>query len=218
MIQYSADGSVALYCGYKFRRDPKTGYYLCTKNTDVQKRERLHVFVWRKAYGAVPTGCHVHHIDGDKSNNEIENLVCISKENHASHHGKLYAQSNREKMIKNLAEYAAPAAAKWHGSQAGKEWHSKHAKETIANIERKEYRCQLCGKAYWAIPLGGNHKYCSSACKTRARNLSGVDDEERNCEVCGQTFLCNKYQKTASCSGECRTVLRANRKRQKLGA
>ena len=218
MIQYSADGNVALYCGYTFRRDPKTGYYLCTKNTDVQKRERLHVFVWRKANGDVAEGYHIHHVDGDKRNNEIENLVCISKESHASHHGKIYAENNRDAMIKNLKENAIPAAAKWHGSKEGKEWHSKHAKETMANIEWKQYKCQQCGKTYWAMPIGGNHKFCSNACKTRARNISGVDNEERRCEICGQTFLSNKYQKKASCSQECSAILRSNRKRQKRGA
>lgn len=69
-IQYSADGNIAFYCGYKFRRDPKSGYYLCTKNTDVQRRERLHVFVWRKAYGEIPEGYHIHHVDGNKRNAE----------------------------------------------------------------------------------------------------------------------------------------------------
>lgn len=85
-IKYSADGNYAFYCGYRFRKDPKTGYFLCTKKTDSGKRERLHVYVWRKERGEIPSGYHIHHLDENKDNNEPGNLVCISGKDHTSFH------------------------------------------------------------------------------------------------------------------------------------
>ena len=213
MVEYSADGKIAVYCGYKFRKDPKTGYFLCTKKTDAQRRERLHVFVWRTENGDVPKGCHIHHIDGNKNNNEICNLACVNGKDHVSYHGKANAQQNRAKMSENLRENALPAAAQWHGSEVGRRWHSAHAKETMGNMKPIDFECKQCGRIYKSLPLGGKQTYCSNKCKTKARRESGVDNEERICVVCGKTFFSNKYQKTKSCSKECKVVLCANRKR-----
>lgn len=218
MTQYSADGNIAFYCGYKFRRDPKTGYYLCTRKTDMQRRERLHVFVWRKNNGDIPEGYHIHHVDGDKRNNEIENLHCVKGTDHVSYHGKERAAVCYEAMRKSFLENVIPAAKEWHGSEEGKRWHSEHAKATMNNIEKKEFRCEYCGSLYYSMPIGMKHKYCSNNCKTKARKESGVDNEERACKICGEVFVCNKYQKTATCSQACKNILRANRKRQMRGA
>lgn len=211
-IQYSADGNTAIYCGYKFRRDPQSGYYLCTKNTDVQRRERLHVFVWRKANGEIPEGYHIHHVDGNKRHNDIENLACISGSIHVSQHGKQRAEKEYDAIIDNLRRCAMPKAAEWHASEAGRLWHSEHAKEVAKNAQPKEFICEACGKVYTSLPIG-QHKYCSNACRTRARVQSGVDDETRSCCVCGADFIANKYRNKKCCSKECSDEFRKNRKR-----
>lgn len=48
----------------------------------------LHALKWEKAHGPIPHSWHVHHIDGDKLNNRISNLICVT----ASQHGKLHVQ------------------------------------------------------------------------------------------------------------------------------
>lgn len=40
----------------------------------------LHRVVWQLFYGDIPDGFHIDHIDGDKTNNKIENLRCIPRE------------------------------------------------------------------------------------------------------------------------------------------
>jgi hypothetical protein len=216
-IEYSADGNTAFYGGYKFRRDQKTGYFLANKKTDSGHRDRLHVYVWRKERGEIPDGYHVHHIDHDKRNNDIDNLACIPGRQHVSMHGKERAETDGEAMRKNLIENAIPKAKKWHASAEGRAWHSEHAKIIIEEMNEKTYTCQQCGKEYSRLPLGSN-KFCSNACKTKARFKSGVDDEERKCKVCGKVYRCNKYIKKQTCSNECGYILSASKRRKSRGA
>lgn len=46
----------------------------------------LHRLAWEKHHGKVPKGYHIHHKDGNKTNNDINNLQLIS----ASEHIKLH--------------------------------------------------------------------------------------------------------------------------------
>jgi hypothetical protein len=45
-----------------------------------------HRMVWEKEYGTIPAGHDIHHIDGDKQNNDITNLRCILRSEHARFH------------------------------------------------------------------------------------------------------------------------------------
>lgn len=43
--------------------------------------------IWRKHHGPIPHGHHIHHIDGNSSNNDIANLACITMfEHYLIHH------------------------------------------------------------------------------------------------------------------------------------
>lgn len=214
-VQYSEDLRTAFFDGYKFRKDMKTGYYLSTRKTDQGKRERLHCYVWRFHNGDIPTGFHVHHVDGDKNNNEIRNLRCIRGESHAKYHFSKRAIDNYDDVCKNLLEKAAPKAMEWHHSQDGRVWHSEHAKRTVANLVAKKFVCPQCGKVFFKKPLGAV-KYCSNSCKTKARYKSGVDNEPRRCVVCGGEFVVNKYSSQKCCSPQCGYKLRWDTRREKV--
>ena len=215
-IKYSENKGVAVCDGYKFRRDMKTGYYLSSRRTDAGKRERLHCYVWRRYNGAVPEGYHIHHKDEDKGNNSIENLICVLGTSHTSYHSAKRAKENYDAMCRNLVTNATPKAAEWHHSKEGWAWHSAHAKETIENLEERPYTCECCGKVFYKKPLG-TVKFCSNRCKTKARVLSGVDDEVRHCIVCGGEFVANKYTKRKCCSASCGDKLRWNNQHKKSG-
>lgn len=45
-----------------------------------------HRYVWEKTYGKIPDGLDVHHKNGVKTDNRLENLELLSREDHRRHH------------------------------------------------------------------------------------------------------------------------------------
>lgn len=200
-IEYSADGKSALYGDYRFRKDPKTGYYLSSKKTDVGKRERLHNYVYRKEKGDIPKGYHVHHIDQNKDNNDISNLTTLSKHEHEVLHGQLLTDEDKKARKENVIKNAMPKAKEWHSSTEGAKWHSKHGKAIWDNRIPKEYICTYCGNHYTSkhIYSSTSNHFCSNNCRAAFRRQLGVDNVARKCEKCGEQFITNKYSQAKLC-------------------
>lgn len=205
MIKYSADSKYAIYCGYKFRKDPKTGYYLCSKKTDAGKRERLHEYVWRISNGEIPKGYQIHHKDRNKDNNEIDNLELLSAKEHMTVHAMLRTEEEKQKLKDNLLVNAMPKAKEWHSSPKGKEWHSKQGKENYRKRQLREYECTNCGCLFNTKNIYNvkSTHFCSNKCKSAYRRKLGVDNIEKQCQICGKTYIANKYSATKRCE-ECR--------------
>ena len=73
----TCDDHHRIYFGRKFYK-ATNGYWVCS-------RARLpwaHRWVWMHHHGDIPKGFDVHHIDGDKSNNAIENLQLMTRSEH----------------------------------------------------------------------------------------------------------------------------------------
>lgn len=70
------------YDGKKFSLR-NTGYYSLTTDD----RLSMHRYIWEKEKGPIPDGWDVHHVDEDKSHNEISNLECLPKADHTRKHG-----------------------------------------------------------------------------------------------------------------------------------
>lgn len=193
----------AYYDGHKFRKDIKSGYYLSTAKID-GNRKRLHVYVWEKFNGPVPQGYNIHHFDENKNDNQIDNLMCMTKHEHHMWH----AQHDREKMLpiwRNNYNKARTAAAKWHKTPEGREVTSESHKGISL---KKGYvkKCKNCGKSYRAA--FNRSKFCSPKCQTAYRKKMGIDDEKRTCALCDKSFTINKYSTEKCCSKECRDKLR----------
>ena len=179
------------YDGLMFCRDDKTGYYL---NSTIHKR--LHRYVWEKEVGTIPKGCQIHHINGNKADNRIDNLSIMTAAGHQRLHGQ--EQSRKERARKNMEENVRPAAIKWHKSEEGRKWHSEIA--TGREKPRYEKPCDACGKLFMGTKL---QRFCSNACKSKYRRDAGNDDIVKTCPVCGKTFTTNRYRPAMRCSREC---------------
>lgn len=204
MVTYSEDKKFAYFGGLRFCRDDKTGYYLNAKT-----HKYLHRAVYEKTNGPIPQGYHIHHVDHDKGNNNPENLELLTEHEHRMRHADEMSDETREKLRENMLSKANPAAALWHGSEQGREWHKAHyleAKEKL-HVEAR-FICEYCGKEYVSV-INGNNRFCSNACRSAWRRAAWLDDEQRICVVCGKLFTVNHYAKKQTCSRSCANRVRA---------
>jgi len=82
------------------------GYHITTKGG---VREYTHRLVWESVHGPLPSGWHVHHINGERADNRIENLVALAASTHQRLHGKLTAEQVaeiRESRLNGESMYA----------------------------------------------------------------------------------------------------------------
>src|SRR6185295_7692407 len=149
--------------GKKFYQDKKTGYWISTACPKI----RAHVWVWKYCNGQIEKGLHVHHKDGDKSNNDISNLEAITVKEHAAKH------VTEERSAANLLhiESIRPLTKEWHASEEGLEWHRQNGVKTWE--ERKPFliECRNCSKQ---VETKTYHQdVCSNACKSSLRRKEG---------------------------------------------
>lgn len=181
----------------KFYQDLKTGYWITTKCP----KKRMHVVVWESFYGKVPKGFHIHHIDEDKSNNDIFNLQLLKAGEHQSSHWN----EEKKARARKHAEKIRPLTKEWHGSEEGRKWHREHGIDGWNNKKEIEGVCLQCGTKFTTKTY--HQKFCSNNCKSESRRQSGIDNIEVICEFCYEIFTKNKYSKQKGCSELCRNKL-----------
>lgn len=82
-----------MYMGKKYTKEKETGYYVCTSGS----RRRLHVVMWEHEHGMeVPPGCVIHHLDWNKANNTVENLVCLTIWEHEQVHNIIGGEKGKK--------------------------------------------------------------------------------------------------------------------------
>lgn len=190
---------VETFQGVSYYRKP-SGYY---KADHTVGGAYLHRDVWEHHNGPIPEKHHVHHVDGDKRNNDIGNLQLLSAADHASHHGRERFAADPDGSRKHMRETVVPASAAWHASPEGIEWHRKHGAETWDGREPSELVCTHCEQHFFGFPEMSKRGFCSAKCQSAARRASGVDNETRSCLGCGCDVVVNKYAKTRYCCISC---------------
>lgn len=195
--------------GIKFYKSTQ-GYWLGQVEG---KPKRLHVYTYEKLFGSVPEGCVIHHIDRDPDNNDIGNLILVSKKEHARVHHDAVKAASVESIKK-----AQAAATEWHKSSAGHEWHKEQYRRSLADkwADMVTKNCEVCGKPFQCPAIVAyKSRFCSNNCKSQFRRNSGVDNIEVSCEMCGAKFMTNKYARQRFCSAPCRKEARLARNRER---
>lgn len=67
----------------------------------------LHTIVWAAAGRSIPPGYSIHHLDGDKLNNRLENLESVDSIAHAKAH---LAERRAEDQLRTQKEWDRQAA------------------------------------------------------------------------------------------------------------
>jgi hypothetical protein len=68
-------------------RSLKQGYIRVRKPDGTRDLE--HRVVWETAYGPIPKGLHVHHLNGDRADNRLKNLALLNNDAHQYLHKTL---------------------------------------------------------------------------------------------------------------------------------
>lgn len=161
----------------------------------------LHRDVWEHHNGPIPDGYHVHHVDGNTLNNDIENLECVTPKQHIGERHKWDDERKRE-QAKHLDRIRDSTKA-WHRSEEGREVHRRVGSLAYESFKPTPKPCDHCATVFAPRAIGNRDRFCSNACKSAWRRAKGVDNETRTCAECGSSFAANKHSKARACSRSC---------------
>ena len=93
---------IAKYGNAKLNED---GYYIITSRKKGYSHKFLHKLIWEDWYGKpVPDGYVIHHLNGDKTDNRIQNLQCVERSKHIAFHNKSRCGENSSMFGKHHSE------------------------------------------------------------------------------------------------------------------
>ena len=128
-----------VFNGVKFYLQ-KSGYF---RRWGAQPCTLLHRSVWTFHNGPIPEGFVIHHIDGNKANNELENLELLPIGEHHSIHSR-----GKEHLDKFAPNRVMGTRASWQ--------------KAIEEV----HVCPECGKEFRSHAF--NKKFCSIPCRKKA--------------------------------------------------
>lgn len=137
----------------------------------------LHRKIYEDNFGPIPTGYHIHHIDGNTENNSPDNLQALPARVHASKYIKSLTPEELDEYKKKLSN---------------------------AQLARKKYKyvCENCKKEFGSTRRG-NVRFCSRGC-AKERNLwweKAIRLGVAKCAWCDKTITKGRGR---YCSQECR--------------
>jgi hypothetical protein len=102
----------------KEHKKTKKGYLRYAKDKDGKIRME-HNIVWEKNYGKIPLGMQIHHIDLNKTNNNINNLQLVTPLEHKRYHSGCRLNNNGEweKPCKICGEFKEANKENWYYSR-----------------------------------------------------------------------------------------------------
>ena len=84
----------------------KKGYYRITRPTEKQYLDKsLHRLIFEEFYKIkLPSNIFIHHVDGDKTNNKIWNLIPMTDAEHTKHHStnRTIPEATRKKISESI--------------------------------------------------------------------------------------------------------------------
>lgn len=200
--------------GVVFRRYPESKheshrrYYSPNGTHRAKGIGAYHQELWKSHYGPIPEGYEIHHRDGNPLNNDISNLECVTPKAHRQLH--VEAGTFNSAAVKANLSRIRPLASAWHRSEAGREWHRKHAAVSIAIIPKVELCCSECGVKFISRPVASARpdgaRFCSQACTARTRRREKRQAVAKTCQQCGKEFL--GFPRVKTCSRECGAQMR----------
>lgn len=192
---------------YYQRRDGSE-YFWSGKRGPRGVTESLHRRKWEDRHGPIPEGMEVHHVDGDKENNDVSNLALRKPTKHLSEHSKeRWADPKHIPAMRAGLEKAIALAPAWHRSKEGLAWHSKNGKDTWLDRKKESVECVVCGDKFETVFFNRETvRFCSISCERK--NAYRTNRTQRSCKMCLKPFMAYKYRKQTFCSYSCSSLSR----------
>lgn len=134
------------------------GGYFCNR-----RGQLLHRAIYAAANGPIPEGNEIHHKDGNKTNNALDNLESLTCTEHRRKHNRNGAAGSDKATRQKVSwEY----------------WQKREPYQCI---------CDHCAKPY--LTRATHSRFCSGACKMAARRKDPEQVPEAVCLFCGGVFL-----------------------------
>lgn len=192
--------------GLTFYKDKRRGYYY--------ENSGIHQAVWRYYRGDIPFDYNIHHVNGDKDDNNIGNLQMHSRSDHAREHG-----AHLEKKIFTCVVCGKPFEATGRVNPLTCSPNCRARKNHKPFKDIKETRqCVICGKEFITSKFR-KAETCSPHCTAllarqsrrsgRCKQNNTEIWEARQCVVCGNTFAVRARTETKCCSQVCAGVMRS---------
>ena len=90
---------------FSWTKKPDGYIVLCGASIGPPKyRKYEHRYVWEMNWGPIPKDHEIHHIDGNRENNNIDNLECLHKSEHHSRDREVREAMTKYLKDKNLWE------------------------------------------------------------------------------------------------------------------
>ena len=87
--------------------------FIVIKSDDKKCRiVEAHKFIYESINGPVPEGYEIHHIDFNKYNNDISNLIALPREQHKKYHACVNYMTGIVKIYKNMTQIPNSKKAK----------------------------------------------------------------------------------------------------------
>lgn len=182
----------------QFRKKTDNGYWV-NSSKKTGSVLYLHREKYKQEFGLTEEQIkeyEVHHIDGNKDNNEIDNLKLLTTEEHHKLHD-IRSESSHRHVCKKCGRTYWSSVSK--STEICDRCDSSLAIGGSSMIMIKK-RCEYCGAEYETKGVNRNRsKFCSNKCKSAYRRAKGVDNIEKVCERCGSIYLINKYSTGRIC-------------------
>lgn len=186
--------------GYVYRRYPESKHKHHRRYFG-RSGKFLHRAVWEHYNGEIPEGYDIHHIDGNTTNNHIDNLECITKKAHRKRHWEEASDTFKKKQ-RSILQKARPLAAKWHSSKEGKRWHRDHGAKSMKTRADSTKTCCWCGTVF--TTKKPSQKTCCPECSTQQATYARNTRHSHICEQCGGEFT-SATKRSRFCGKSCAT-------------
>lgn len=151
------DDNHCKFNGLTYYKDERTGRYF--------SRMSLSRVVWTYFNGEIPEGYEIHHVDENKSNDDITNLQMMTKSEHWKIHGKNFGKVKTKKTAKFIC---IACGKEYESTNTGNNRYcSKKCRESYRrNMYQATFTCIFCGKEFSAYKYSKSRvrKFCSQKC------------------------------------------------------